>query len=171
MLDAKISFCIGPPSLFWYCEWWLLSLFCVMQFLDGWVIFAEYARPRPPPSPQNNGAPPYGRWWLPYSTDQACHLQTNFVWEQLLSIIVPYNYSFYELQLSIDSSHVRLFGQPFPGTSFCGVDLPYMRTEHRLNWKVYGFQIGACWNNNVELFLFSIHLHFRNSVYNNMPEG
>ncbi|RVW37301.1 Organelle RRM domain-containing protein 2, mitochondrial [Vitis vinifera] len=31
------------------------------KFLDGWVIFAEYARPRPPPSPQNNGAPPYGR--------------------------------------------------------------------------------------------------------------
>ncbi|XP_034678560.1 organelle RRM domain-containing protein 2, mitochondrial [Vitis riparia] len=31
------------------------------KFLDGWVIFAEYARPRPAPSPQNNGAPPYGR--------------------------------------------------------------------------------------------------------------
>ncbi|KAK4744311.1 hypothetical protein SAY87_010623 [Trapa incisa] len=26
------------------------------KFLDGWVIFAEYARPRPqPPSPQNSG--------------------------------------------------------------------------------------------------------------------
>ncbi|XP_022139714.1 organelle RRM domain-containing protein 2, mitochondrial [Momordica charantia] len=29
------------------------------KFLDGWVIFAEYARPRPPP--ENNAAPPYGR--------------------------------------------------------------------------------------------------------------
>ncbi|KAI6690476.1 hypothetical protein NL676_027304 [Syzygium grande] len=26
------------------------------KYLDGWVIFAEYARPRPPPtSPPNNG--------------------------------------------------------------------------------------------------------------------
>lgn len=32
------------------------------KFLDGWVIFAEYARPRPPPGqPGNNMAPPYGR--------------------------------------------------------------------------------------------------------------
>ncbi|KAK6934369.1 RNA recognition motif domain [Dillenia turbinata] len=33
------------------------------KFLDGWVIFAEYARPRaPPPPPGNNGpAPPYYR--------------------------------------------------------------------------------------------------------------
>ncbi|KAA8523761.1 hypothetical protein F0562_010184 [Nyssa sinensis] len=33
------------------------------QFLDGWVIFAEYARPRPlpgSPPPGNNGSP-YGR--------------------------------------------------------------------------------------------------------------
>ncbi|XP_011097943.1 glycine-rich RNA-binding protein 2, mitochondrial isoform X1 [Sesamum indicum] len=30
------------------------------QFLDGWVIFAEYARPRPPLPPLNNG-PPYGQ--------------------------------------------------------------------------------------------------------------
>ncbi|CAK9150308.1 unnamed protein product [Ilex paraguariensis] len=30
-------------------------------FLDGWVIFAEYARPRqPPPQPESNG-PLYGR--------------------------------------------------------------------------------------------------------------
>ncbi|KAI4322843.1 hypothetical protein L6164_022498 [Bauhinia variegata] len=34
------------------------------KFLDGWVIFAEYARPRPPPGqPQNNMSPPtYGRY-------------------------------------------------------------------------------------------------------------
>ncbi|KAM7267818.1 hypothetical protein ACFE04_009984 [Oxalis oulophora] len=33
------------------------------QFLDGVVIFAEYAKPRPPPSknPGNNVAPPNGR--------------------------------------------------------------------------------------------------------------
>ncbi|KGN57946.1 organelle RRM domain-containing protein 2, mitochondrial [Cucumis sativus] len=30
------------------------------KFLDGWVIFAEYARPRPPPE-NNNGFAPYGR--------------------------------------------------------------------------------------------------------------
>uniref|UniRef100_A0A2N9GS35 RRM domain-containing protein n=1 Tax=Fagus sylvatica TaxID=28930 RepID=A0A2N9GS35_FAGSY len=29
------------------------------KFLDGWVIFAEYARPRQPP-PENHMAPPYG---------------------------------------------------------------------------------------------------------------
>ncbi|XP_023535138.1 organelle RRM domain-containing protein 2, mitochondrial-like [Cucurbita pepo subsp. pepo] len=29
------------------------------KFLDGWVIFAEYARPRPPP--EHNAVPPYGR--------------------------------------------------------------------------------------------------------------
>ncbi|CAJ1978674.1 unnamed protein product [Sphenostylis stenocarpa] len=31
-----------------------------MQFLDGWVIFAEYARPRPPPGQYNN-SPQFGR--------------------------------------------------------------------------------------------------------------
>ncbi|TKY66660.1 Glycine-rich RNA-binding protein 6 [Spatholobus suberectus] len=32
------------------------------KFLDGWVIFAEYARPRPPPGQHvNNNTPPYGR--------------------------------------------------------------------------------------------------------------
>lgn len=41
------------------------------QFLDGWVIFAEYARPRPPPPSMhdnsnaggygNSNAPMYGR--------------------------------------------------------------------------------------------------------------
>ncbi|EXB57361.1 hypothetical protein L484_016413 [Morus notabilis] len=32
------------------------------KFLDGWVIFAEYARPRPPPGqPGNNMTPPFGR--------------------------------------------------------------------------------------------------------------
>ncbi|MED6108933.1 Organelle RRM domain-containing protein 2, mitochondrial [Stylosanthes scabra] len=32
------------------------------KFLDGWVIFAEYARPRPPPGqPINNMPPQYGR--------------------------------------------------------------------------------------------------------------
>ncbi|KAL7103527.1 hypothetical protein ACP275_08G185100 [Erythranthe tilingii] len=31
------------------------------QFLDGWVIFAEYARPRPPVPPLNN-RPPQGQW-------------------------------------------------------------------------------------------------------------
>ncbi|KAK6132746.1 hypothetical protein DH2020_033551 [Rehmannia glutinosa] len=31
------------------------------QFLDGWVIFAEYARPRAPLPPLNNG-PPQGQW-------------------------------------------------------------------------------------------------------------
>ena len=32
------------------------------KFLDGWVIFAEYARPRPPPGqPENNMPPQYGR--------------------------------------------------------------------------------------------------------------
>ncbi|KAJ4977338.1 hypothetical protein NE237_002444 [Protea cynaroides] len=30
------------------------------KFLDGWVIFAEYARPRAPPS-ENAGLPPSGR--------------------------------------------------------------------------------------------------------------
>ncbi|XP_030932646.1 organelle RRM domain-containing protein 2, mitochondrial [Quercus robur] len=31
------------------------------KFLDGWVIFAEYARPRQPPTPpENNMYPPYG---------------------------------------------------------------------------------------------------------------
>uniref|UniRef100_M4CFJ4 RRM domain-containing protein n=1 Tax=Brassica campestris TaxID=3711 RepID=M4CFJ4_BRACM len=32
------------------------------KFLDGWVIFAEYARPREPYRPQNNmpPPPPYG---------------------------------------------------------------------------------------------------------------
>ncbi|BBN70216.1 RNA-binding family protein with RRM/RBD/RNP motifs [Prunus dulcis] len=33
------------------------------KFLDGWVIFAEYARPRqPPPPPENNMSPPYSRY-------------------------------------------------------------------------------------------------------------
>ncbi|KAE8125690.1 hypothetical protein FH972_020468 [Carpinus fangiana] len=32
------------------------------QFLDGWVIFAEYARPRPPPGQhENNMSSPYSR--------------------------------------------------------------------------------------------------------------
>ena len=32
------------------------------KFLDGWVIFAEYARPRPPPGQSlNNNSPQYGR--------------------------------------------------------------------------------------------------------------
>ncbi|KAB1215259.1 Glycine-rich RNA-binding protein 6, mitochondrial [Morella rubra] len=32
------------------------------KFLDGWVIFAEYARPRDPPGQaENNMVPPYGR--------------------------------------------------------------------------------------------------------------
>ncbi|XP_043689943.1 organelle RRM domain-containing protein 2, mitochondrial-like [Telopea speciosissima] len=34
------------------------------KFLDGWVIFAEYARPREPPSSpplENAGVPPFGR--------------------------------------------------------------------------------------------------------------
>ncbi|KAJ4982424.1 hypothetical protein NE237_033261 [Protea cynaroides] len=31
------------------------------KFLDGWVIFAEYARPREPPSENAAGGPPYGR--------------------------------------------------------------------------------------------------------------
>ncbi|EXB50913.1 hypothetical protein L484_021140 [Morus notabilis] len=32
------------------------------KFLDGWVIFAEYARPRPPlGQPGNSMTPPYGR--------------------------------------------------------------------------------------------------------------
>lgn len=36
-----------------------------MQFLDGWVIFAEYARPRPPPGQSlNNNSPQYGRQWF-----------------------------------------------------------------------------------------------------------
>lgn len=36
-------------------------LFVSLQFLDGWVIFAEYARPREPYRPQNNMPPsPYG---------------------------------------------------------------------------------------------------------------
>ncbi|KAF3652046.1 putative 60S ribosomal protein L8-like [Capsicum annuum] len=37
------------------------------QFLDGWVIFAEYARPRPPPpSMQNdNTVPGYGNYNSP----------------------------------------------------------------------------------------------------------
>ncbi|KAH9621546.1 hypothetical protein KSS87_004420 [Heliosperma pusillum] len=31
-------------------------------FLDGWVIFAEYAKPRPPPAyQQQNGSSPFGR--------------------------------------------------------------------------------------------------------------
>ncbi|XP_010520881.1 PREDICTED: glycine-rich RNA-binding protein 6, mitochondrial [Tarenaya hassleriana] len=34
------------------------------KFLDGWVIFAEYARPRQQPAPlqQNMSRPPYGNW-------------------------------------------------------------------------------------------------------------
>ncbi|PQQ09845.1 glycine-rich RNA-binding protein 4 mitochondrial [Prunus yedoensis var. nudiflora] len=33
------------------------------KFLDGWVIFAEYARPRQPPPPlENNMSPPYSRY-------------------------------------------------------------------------------------------------------------
>ncbi|CAK7323337.1 unnamed protein product [Dovyalis caffra] len=36
------------------------------KFLDGWVIFAEYARPRQPPSPpQNNTGPGYGNYGSP----------------------------------------------------------------------------------------------------------
>ncbi|KAJ6752186.1 hypothetical protein OIU85_002592 [Salix viminalis] len=36
------------------------------QFLDGWVIFAEYSRPKPPPSqPQNNMGPGYGNYTGP----------------------------------------------------------------------------------------------------------
>ncbi|XP_071724800.1 organelle RRM domain-containing protein 2, mitochondrial [Rutidosis leptorrhynchoides] len=31
------------------------------KFLDGWVIFAEYAKPRAPFPGNNNSAPPYGR--------------------------------------------------------------------------------------------------------------
>ncbi|KAK9938332.1 hypothetical protein M0R45_015079 [Rubus argutus] len=32
------------------------------QFLDGWVIFAEYARPRQPTSPPQNNTTQYGRY-------------------------------------------------------------------------------------------------------------
>lgn len=42
-------------------DWWFTY---AMQFLDGWVIFAEYARPRPPPGHQNNNSPPFGRQWF-----------------------------------------------------------------------------------------------------------
>ncbi|ONK61107.1 uncharacterized protein A4U43_C08F26320 [Asparagus officinalis] len=30
------------------------------QYLDGWVIFAEYAQPRPPPSQPQDSQPPSG---------------------------------------------------------------------------------------------------------------
>lgn len=45
-----------------------VSCVLAMQFLDGWVIFAEYARPRPPPgSPVNNMNSSYGsNMSLPY---------------------------------------------------------------------------------------------------------
>ncbi|CAA0813913.1 RNA-binding (RRM/RBD/RNP motifs) family protein [Striga hermonthica] len=33
------------------------------QFLDGWVIFAEYARPREPLPRVNNSPPPQGQQW------------------------------------------------------------------------------------------------------------
>ncbi|KAK0602547.1 hypothetical protein LWI29_034621 [Acer saccharum] len=38
------------------------------QFLDGWVIFAEYARPRlpRPPPPSQNTSSPYGNTFPPY---------------------------------------------------------------------------------------------------------
>ncbi|KAL3636821.1 Organelle RRM domain-containing protein 2, mitochondrial [Castilleja foliolosa] len=32
------------------------------KFLDGWVIFAEYARPRPPLPPLNNAPSRQGQW-------------------------------------------------------------------------------------------------------------
>ncbi|GFP89961.1 glycine-rich RNA-binding protein blt801 [Phtheirospermum japonicum] len=32
------------------------------QFLDGWVIFAEYAKPRPPLPPLNNAPTRQGQW-------------------------------------------------------------------------------------------------------------
>ncbi|KAJ6753644.1 GLYCINE-RICH RNA-BINDING PROTEIN 3 MITOCHONDRIAL-LIKE [Salix purpurea] len=41
------------------------------QFLDGWVIFAEYAKPKPPPSqPQNNMGPGYGNYTGPNNSWQ-----------------------------------------------------------------------------------------------------
>ncbi|GFS33417.1 RNA-binding (RRM/RBD/RNP motifs) family protein [Actinidia rufa] len=37
------------------------------KFLDGWVIFAEYAKPRPQPSPsENNAASPLPAYGSPY---------------------------------------------------------------------------------------------------------
>lgn len=47
--------------------WWTDFLFCVFQFLDGWVIFVEYAKPRQPPTlpSQNNTNFQYGRQWWP----------------------------------------------------------------------------------------------------------
>nr|CAD1832120.1 unnamed protein product [Ananas comosus var. bracteatus] len=35
------------------------------KFLDGWVIFAEYARPRPPPSQPENSSPAPQSWESP----------------------------------------------------------------------------------------------------------
>ncbi|KNA16847.1 hypothetical protein SOVF_085480 [Spinacia oleracea] len=32
------------------------------EFLDGWVIFAEYAKPRPPVTQQQFGNPPFGSY-------------------------------------------------------------------------------------------------------------
>uniref|UniRef100_A0A2P2J4Y7 Glycine-rich RNA-binding protein 3 n=1 Tax=Rhizophora mucronata TaxID=61149 RepID=A0A2P2J4Y7_RHIMU len=38
------------------------------KYLDGWVIFAEYARPRQPPAPVNNMGPVYGNMNPPYGS-------------------------------------------------------------------------------------------------------
>lgn len=60
---------IGNSLLNSFCTyfWWTDFLFCVFQFLDGWVIFVEYAKPRQPPTlpSQNNTNFQYGRQWWP----------------------------------------------------------------------------------------------------------
>jgi len=39
-----------------------------VQFLDGWVIFAEYARPRAPPEQAETNSQPQQSWGAPSSS-------------------------------------------------------------------------------------------------------
>jgi hypothetical protein len=76
--QVKVCFCfilcIAMPQCTLICSSFsshvLLTLtgpfFCfVLQFLDGWVIFAEYAKPRPPPEETGMNSQPQQSWGAP----------------------------------------------------------------------------------------------------------
>ncbi|XP_039814782.1 organelle RRM domain-containing protein 2, mitochondrial-like isoform X1 [Panicum virgatum] len=46
----------------------LIRLYTQLVFLDGWVIFAEYAKPRPPPQEAEMNSQPQQSWGPPSSS-------------------------------------------------------------------------------------------------------
>lgn len=79
------------------------------KFLDGWVIFAEYSRPRPPPAQQQ----PNGYGYTPYNTNgQRWVLTCGFVikMSEILFLDVPVFVAHW-LGLFIKGSYIYLLHQ------------------------------------------------------------